>query len=221
MNPSSHRRRAVRGALAAAAPAAGLAACSASVKQGTTTSTPTSSAPATTSPTTGSGGTGTSSVAWHDCGGGFQCGTHTVPLDWFHPGAGTISLALIRRPAGDPSRRVGSLFFNPGGPGEPGVSFLRDLAGSDSTLPKTLTDRFDLVSWDPRGTGNSAGIRCIPASEQEQPALDPTPNDAAAVSASTKLVTTDVARCIKEDGKVIPYVGTRETSRDLDALRAA
>ena len=161
-----------RGVVLTAVLAASIAACSVSVKQASTTtsSTPGSTAPATSSPTTNGSGTGSSTVAWHDCGGGFQCGTHTVPLDWFHPGAGTISLALIRRPAGNPSRRVGSLFFNPGGPGEPGVSFLRDLAGSDSTLPKTLTDRFDLVSWDPRGTGNSAGIRCIPASEQQQAA---------------------------------------------------
>jgi pimeloyl-ACP methyl ester carboxylesterase len=215
--------RAARGVVLTAVLAASLAACSVSVKQASTTTstTPGSTGPATSSPTTNGSGTGSSTVAWHDCGGGFQCGRHTVPLDWFHPGAGTIPLALIRRPAGDPARRVGSLFFNPGGPGEPGVSFLRDLAGSDSTLPKTLTDRFDLVSWDPRGTGNSAGIRCIPASEQQQAALDPTPDDAAAVAALKKLATTDVARCVAQDGKVIPYVGTRETARDLDALRAA
>jgi pimeloyl-ACP methyl ester carboxylesterase len=224
MHLSSHRPRAARGAFAALALAAGLAACSVSVKHASSpTSTTGSSAPTTTSatgPSTTAAAAG-SSVAWHGCGGGFQCGTHTVPLDWFHPGTGTISLALIRRPAGDPSQRIGSLFFNPGGPGEPGTSFLRDLAGSDTTLPKTLLDRFDLVSWDPRGTGDSAGVQCIPASEQEQPALDPTPNNAAAVRALTKEQTSDVARCVAQDGKVLPFVGTRETSHDLDALRAA
>jgi hypothetical protein len=39
-----------------------------------------------------------------------------------HPSAGTISLALIRYLAGGPGHRIGSIFFNPGGPGAPPAS---------------------------------------------------------------------------------------------------
>jgi hypothetical protein len=41
-----------------------------------------------------------------------------VPLDYSDPGRRTIELALIKRAATDPGRRIGTLFFNPGGPGE-------------------------------------------------------------------------------------------------------
>ena len=46
----------------------------------------------------------------------------------------------------DPSRRIGSLVVNPGGPGAPGIPYLRSLIDS---LPGELRDRFDLVSFDP------------------------------------------------------------------------
>jgi len=46
-----------------------------------------------------------------------------VPLDDTVPGSPTITLALIRSPATDPSRRIGSLVVNPGGPGASGVRF--------------------------------------------------------------------------------------------------
>ena len=65
------------------------------------------------------------SVVWTDCGGGFQCGTVKVPLDYSHPAAGTIDIALNRMPATDQAHRIGSLLTNPGGPGASGISFLQ------------------------------------------------------------------------------------------------
>ena len=57
-------------------------------------------------------------LSWADCGGGFQCGTLTVPTDWTgsgpERGAGrsptdTVPLALLRHPAESPAERIGSL----------------------------------------------------------------------------------------------------------------
>ena len=62
---------------------------------------------------------------WTDCGEGFQCATAQVPLDYDHPRGPTISLALSRLPARDPSRKIGSLILGAGGPGESGVDLLR------------------------------------------------------------------------------------------------
>ena len=38
-------------------------------------------------------------LAWADCGDGFQCGTLTVPVDWAKPTGEQVGIALIRRPA--------------------------------------------------------------------------------------------------------------------------
>src|SRR5439155_282593 len=96
-------------------------------------------------------------LAWTDCTGGFQCATLHVPLDYSRPEGRQISLALIRKPVTDPSRRIGSLLMNPGGPGGSGVRFLR---GFISYL-KNLNARFDVVSWDPRGVGASTAVTCL------------------------------------------------------------
>jgi hypothetical protein len=50
-----------------------------------------------------------------------QCGTLRVPADWSHPRGPKINLAVARRPADDPAHRIGTLFYNPGGPGDGGV----------------------------------------------------------------------------------------------------
>lgn len=67
-------------------------------------------------------------LAWQPCAdpqqSGFQCATAQVPLDYRDPSAGSIKLAVIKHPATDQGRRVGSLFFNPGGPGGAGTEDL-------------------------------------------------------------------------------------------------
>jgi hypothetical protein len=42
-------------------------------------------------------------------------------LDWARPNGRKISLAVVRHRASRPEQRIGSLFFNPGGPGQSGV----------------------------------------------------------------------------------------------------
>ena len=111
------------------------------------------------SPTSSSSPTpslGVGSINWTDCGKGFQCGTLSVPLDYSNPQGRKISLALIKKPKAGSLPRIGSLLYNPGGPGESGIDYLRD----DPTL-QNLNTRFDLVAWDPRGIGGSTRISCV------------------------------------------------------------
>src|SRR5439155_19368623 len=82
-------------------------------------------------------------IAWTDCGGGFQCGTLQVPLDYSRPEARKIALALIRIQARNHATRIGSLLVNPGGPGESGIEYLR----ADLSSLGNLNQRFDLVAW--------------------------------------------------------------------------
>src|SRR5262245_42444597 len=45
-------------------------------------------------------------LAWKSCGGGMQCATVAVPVDWSKPQGRQLQMALIRLPATSPSRRI-------------------------------------------------------------------------------------------------------------------
>ncbi len=91
-------------------------------------------------------------VQWTNCGA-LQCGEVTAPLDYGQPFGATVQIAVARQPALVPSERIGSLVINPGGPGGSGID---DLPNELSSLTPDLRDRFDIVSFDPRGVERSA-----------------------------------------------------------------
>ena len=86
-------------------------------------------------------GTGTG-IDWSPCDPGFECAKVPVPLDWSDPTGEQIELAVIRYPATKPDQRIGSMFFNPGGPGDTGVGLVLD-SGPD--LSAWGDGRFDIV----------------------------------------------------------------------------
>src|SRR6185437_12692306 len=68
------------------------------------------------------GRAGVPQINWVPCGPQLECANVPVPLDWAHPNGPTIALAVSRRLASHPGQRIGSLFVNPGGPGDSGVA---------------------------------------------------------------------------------------------------
>ncbi|KAL1742724.1 Alpha/Beta hydrolase protein [Schizophyllum fasciatum] len=78
------------------------------------------------------------------------CGFYEVPLDWADEAVGTAKLAVALYPA--TQERRGSIFVNPGGPGGSGVEFLLQDAANISI---TTGGHYDIVSWDPRGSDGS------------------------------------------------------------------
>ncbi|WP_055527044.1 alpha/beta hydrolase [Streptomyces graminilatus] len=150
-------------------------------------------------------------------GGAWQCATMKAPLDWAEPKGRTIPLALIRAKAsGAPGRRIGSLIFNFGGPGGSGVATLPAF-GTDYA---TLRTRYDLVSFDPRGVGRSAGVRC--EDDQQLDAYfqqDATPDNAAERSELLANTRKFNAACEKNSKKVLPHVRTTDAARDMDLMR--
>jgi pimeloyl-ACP methyl ester carboxylesterase len=166
----------------------------------------------------------TSSLRWHDCDDsapkGIQCGTLTVPVQWGDPSnVGRFRLPVGRIPAsGEPSERIGALMYNPGGPGVPGVQYLRRI---HALLPKEVQRRFDLVTWSPRGTeGTLPALTECPFPEIDVP--DTGPIDWAAVATSYSAVkSAALADCFAANPKVAPFLGTVESARDIDALRRA
>lgn len=157
-------------------------------------------------------------LSWEPCGGSFECAELTVPIDHGDPTGETMELAVIRVPAAEPDLRIGSVLFNPGGPGAPGTGFLRNFLGA---LPG-VERRFDIVSWDPRGVGDSAGLRCVDdvaagINEIETP-HDGFADDLAGYVADNVEIG---GACLAAAGELLDNVGTVATARDLDLLRRA
>ena len=100
---------------------------------------------------------------------GFQCAAATVPRNYSHPRRSKIHLAVIRHPATDPAHRIGTLFFNPGGPGQSGTAAL---AQGYKFFPPAVRARFDLVSWDPRGWARAPRSSAFTRGHDESTLLD-------------------------------------------------
>jgi pimeloyl-ACP methyl ester carboxylesterase len=204
----------------------GLTACSSGAEQPAraTTTTTASTTTTTTAPTTTTTVATTTTIAlpppvpieWRGCGGGFDCATVTVPVDYASPTGPTLDLALIRRAAGDPARRIGTLLVNPGGPGASGVRRVR----RGFTLSQEVAARFDIVGFDPRGIGDSTPITCgatVGAFRQTDLAPD-SPAEAQALSAVAEAVADE---CAATEGVRLSHFGTREVVHDVEVIRQA
>jgi pimeloyl-ACP methyl ester carboxylesterase len=145
-----------------------------------------------------------------------------VPLDYHEPNGATIAISLIRLPALNPQNRIGSLFFNPGGPGGSGVSFLLSLGLSP--FAGLFRERFDLVGFDPRGIAGSTALRCFGAYQQWDPyyfstfAFPSTPEEEREWITSDRYVD---AACAQRGARIIDHMSTANVARDLDLLRQA
>ncbi|GAB3200074.1 alpha/beta hydrolase [Nocardioides hungaricus] len=156
---------------------------------------------------------------WQRCRDQFLCARLTVPLDYRRPGGETIDLALLKVPASDPDRRIGSLVVNPGGPGAPGTDYAAQAA---VVFREPLLAAYDIVGFDPRGTGDSAPVDCLSDEELDRyVAEDPAPETAAETSEYLRWVEAFGAGCASRSGDLAAHVTTVEAARDMDVLRAA
>jgi pimeloyl-ACP methyl ester carboxylesterase len=155
-------------------------------------------------------------IGWESCGAGQECGTFEVPLDHDAPDGPTIGIALVRLPATDPAGRIGSLLYNPGGPGASGVQTIQQ-AGR-FIFSEAVQTRFDIVGFDPRGVGASQPVRCL-ATRPELPGAYP--DEPAEMDAWLAAAEEVAAACEANAGALLANVGTRDVARDLDLLRAA
>ncbi|GAB3127994.1 alpha/beta fold hydrolase [Streptomyces calidiresistens] len=148
----------------------------------------------------------------------WQCSTLTVPLDWDDTGGETIEIALIRAVStADADARIGSLVFNFGGPGSSGVYTLPQAAENY----EDLRAGYDLVSFDPRGVGNSAGVVCVDGEQRDRMAqeLGGPPRDAGEEALMAELDAEYIAGCEEAAGDLLPHLTTASAARDLDLLR--
>jgi pimeloyl-ACP methyl ester carboxylesterase len=157
-------------------------------------------------------------LKWTDCGDGVQCSKAKVPLDYTKPSGRKITLALARRTAPDPSKRIGSLFVNPGGPGGSGIDDVRAFQAGGPT-----NQRFDIVGFDPRGVGQSRpAIDCVSDRELDR-RLAAVPSSAPKNLDLFLAQGDSFARACRRHtpAALLRHVSTAETARDLDLLRRA
>lgn len=158
-------------------------------------------------------------LEWTECGVGFECTDVRAPLDWDDPGKGEITLSVVRhRAEGTP---VGSLLTNFGGPGSSGVSFLMDNLGF--AIGSTLIEKYDVVSFDPRGVGDSTAVVCYDAPEMDEYlyGIPTAPRGSAAWEG--ELLESHEAfaeACDANSGGILPYITTVNAARDMDLIRA-
>ncbi len=178
--------------------------------------TPSAPSPAlSTGPSVASAAPPEGSITWKACGGDAECGSIQVPLDLANPGGERIQLVLLRLPATDPANRIGSLLVNYGGPGVGGTQVL---AETQSGFPAALRERFDIVTFDPRGVGLSTPIHCLDK-RPELPLAYPTgaSGDAAFIAYAEAVA----EGCESNSGDLLPFVGTPNVVADLEAIRVA
>ena len=159
-------------------------------------------------------------LSWQDCGEGFECATARLPLDYRRPRGETLGVAVTRLPARDRERRIGSLFVNFGGPGGDAVGALQAFGAG---LFQVLNERFDIVGFDPRGTGQTdyaidCGVNQEALGIYRKPVTTPENVDPDRLLADAEEY---VAACVANNAKILPYASTATAARDMDMLRAA
>ncbi|MEV5264243.1 alpha/beta hydrolase [Streptomyces werraensis] len=159
-------------------------------------------------------------AAWRDCGvPGFQCATVKAPLDYAEPSAGDVRLAVARKKATGPGKRLGSLLVNPGGPGGSAVAYLQMYAGIG--YPAEVRARYDMVAVDPRGVARSEPVECLDGRAMDAyTRTDTTPDDEKETEALVSAYRTFAEGCGAKAPKLLRHVSTVETARDMDIVRA-
>ena len=199
-----------------------LGACS---SDGSGTATPTSEATpsSTASTTTLPEPPEPPALAWEACpvGPGVECADLTVPMDYADPNGTTIQIALARVPADPASERIGSLVVNPGGPGVPSLFLAPVLKLDANRVPDeaAVLDRFDIVSFDPRGVGASTNVECGDTTDLDLADYSPETDGEMDQLKSTMKALADA--CAENTGPLLEHMSTVDTARDVDQLRRA
>lgn len=158
-------------------------------------------------------------LRWQPCpeNNALECGTLRLPVDYRKPGGDTFDMAVIRAKATNPGRRIGALFANPGGPGGSGVNLVLGGIAARAPIVERLRERFDLVSFDPRGAHRSQRVRCVGDVDEPPAGAD----DEALAAYWDGVSRAYVDACRQQNGQFVFSLSASNIARDMDMLRRA
>jgi pimeloyl-ACP methyl ester carboxylesterase len=149
----------------------------------------------------------------------YECGKVSVPQDWSKPTGKQFGVALLRARATHQTNRIGSLLVDPGGPGGSGVDLATYLSVG---LPAEITQRFDIVGFDPRGVGQSDKVKCFSDADLDASfGADPDPVSQQEFDKAVALSRKMAQSCGDKYGDNLRLFSTEQAARDMDAIRAA
>ncbi|MBV9447974.1 MAG: alpha/beta fold hydrolase [Streptosporangiaceae bacterium] len=160
---------------------------------------------------------------WTTCQQTDQCATAVLPLDYRNPHGATIQVALLRVKAKDPKHRLGTIFVNPGGPGDTARDFAAEVP---QAVPRAILDKFDIVGVDPRGTGGSTPIDCFATATERARTEAPLTGTPFPVTPGQQHAWVDAAKalgraCSTTARSIASNMSTTDDALDMDVLRRA
>ncbi|MEO6089902.1 MAG: alpha/beta hydrolase [Umezawaea sp.] len=156
------------------------------------------------------------SITWTPCPelAEVDCGKLSLPIDWSKPRGEKFDLAVARRKATDPSKRIGIMLINPGGPGGSGVNFALN---ANRVFSPEVQAHFDIIGFDPRGVARSQPVQCSVDLLNKQPSQYPT--DQAGFD-KLKAYNQELANdCRARSGPIFDHADTVAVTNDMDAIR--
>jgi pimeloyl-ACP methyl ester carboxylesterase len=157
---------------------------------------------------------------WKPCDNGYQCATARVPLNYQDPDGTKISIAVISHRATGPGPSLGWMFFNGGGP-NPQVATMPNFWPN---LPKQWQQRYNVITFDPRGMGYSTQIKCFPNEAAENALLGSLPAfpvGKAQQQAYDQAYADLDARCARDGGPLLDHESSADIARDMNLIREA
>ncbi len=141
---------------------------------------------------------------------GFECTTMKAPRDYDQPDEGDIELAVSRKKATGPGKRIGSLLVNPGGPGGSAIGYLQ------GTRPSGIPPRCGPATtwWPSIRAAWPQRARRVPHGQGDG-RLHPGRPDTGRRRGGPKLTAAFekfAAGCETRSGEILPYVSTVDTA---------
>jgi pimeloyl-ACP methyl ester carboxylesterase len=161
-------------------------------------------------------------IVWKPCqqDATLRCALLTVPLNYARPSGRKLQIALLKVSATNPSKRIGSMLVNPGGPGASGVDFA---ARARRLFGQRITESFDIIGFDPRGVAASGATDCITDPQFTAfIAADASPDTEAERASLRDLSKAFADGCAQRVGlEALPFYGTFDAARDMEQIRRA